>query len=47
MEVAQGKQAAAQTAKRGTLQNNDLTGVSTLVPQANLPETPSYTKSET
>ena len=47
MEVAQGKQAAAQTAKRGKLQNNDLIGVDTLVPKTNLPETSSYTKGET
>ena len=36
MEVAQGNQAADQAAKRAALQNNDLTGVATLVPQTNL-----------
>ena len=33
--------------KRAGLQNNDLIGVATLVPQTNLPETPSYTEGET
>ena len=46
-EVAQGNQAADQAAKRAALQNNDLIGVATLVPQTNLPETPSYTEGET
>ena len=46
MEVAQGNQATDQAAKRA-LQNNDLIGVATLVPQTNLPETPSYTEGET
>ena len=46
-EVAWGNQAADQTAKRAALQNNDLVGVATLVPQTNLPETPSYTEDET
>ena len=32
---------------RAALQNKDLTGVSTLVPQTNLPETPSCTEGET
>ena len=32
---------------RAALQNNDLIGVATLVPQTNLPETPSYTEDET
>ena len=41
MEVAQGNQTADQAAKRAALQNNDLIGVATLVPQTNLPETPS------
>ena len=41
-EVAQGNQAADQAAKRAALQNNDLIGVATLVPQTNLPETASY-----
>ncbi|KAB0356171.1 hypothetical protein FD754_000327, partial [Muntiacus muntjak] len=46
-EVARGSQAADQAAKRAALQNHDLIGVATLVPQTNLPETPSYTESET
>ena len=45
--MAQGNQAAGQTAKRAALQSNDLTRVATLVPQTNLPETPSYTERET
>ena len=45
--MAQGNQAASQATKRAALQNNDLIGVATLVPQTNLPETPSYTDSET
>ena len=47
MEVAQEKQVADQEAKRGALHNSDLIGVATLVPQTNLPETPSYTEGET
>ena len=47
MDMAQGNQAADQTAKRAVLQNSDLIGVATLVPQTNLPETPSYTEGET
>ena len=47
MEVAQGNQAADQAAKRAELQNNALKGVATLVPQTNLPETPSYTEGGT
>ena len=47
MEVAQGNQASNQAAKRAALQNIDLIEVATLVPQTNLPETPSYTESET
>ena len=47
MEVAQGNQAADQEGKRTALQNNDLIGVATLVPETNLPETPSYTEGET
>ena len=35
-EVARRNQAADQAAKRATLQNNDLIGVATLVPQTNL-----------
>ena len=45
--VARRNQAADQGAKRATLQNNDLIGVATLVPQTNLPETPSYPEGET
>ena len=45
--MAQGNQAADQAAKRAALQNSDLIGVSTLVPQTNLPGTPSYTDGET
>ena len=44
--MSQGNQAADQVAKRAALQNNDLTGVATLVPQTNLPEIPSYTEGE-
>ena len=47
MEVARGNQAADQAAKGTTLQNYDLIGAATLVPQTNLPETPSYTEGET
>ena len=46
-EVAQGNQAADQAAGRAALQNHGLTGVATLVPETNLPETPSYTEGET
>jgi len=45
--VAQGNQAANQAAKRAVLQSNDLIGVSTLVSQSTLPETPSYIEDET
>ena len=45
--VARRNQAADQGAKRATLQNNALIGVATLVPQTNLPETPSYPEGET
>ena len=45
--MAQGTQAADQAAKRAALQNHDLIGAATLVPQTNLPETPSYTEGET
>ena len=45
--MARGNQAANQAAKKAALQNNDLIGVATLVPQTNLPETPSYTEGET
>ena len=47
MKVARGNQVDNQEAKRAALQKNDLTGVATLVPQTNLPETPSYTEGET
>ena len=46
-EVAQGNQAADQAARRAALQNHDLIGPATLVPQTNLSETPSYTEGET
>ena len=46
-EVARGNQAADQTARRTALQNHDLIEIATLVPQTNLPETPSYTEGET
>ena len=45
--MVRGNQAADQTAKRAALQNNDLIGVATLVPQTNLPQTPSYTEGDT
>ena len=45
--MTQDNKAADQEAKRAALQNNDLIGVATLVPQTNLPETPSYTEGET
>ena len=45
--MARGNQAADQAAKRAVLQSNDLIGVATLVPQTNLPETPSYSEGET
>ena len=46
-EVAWRNQAANQAVKRAALQSNDQIGVATLVPQTNLPETPSYTEGET
>ena len=45
-EVARGHQTANQAAKRAALQNNDLIGVATLVPETNLPKTPSCTEGE-
>ena len=45
--MARGNQAADQAAKRAALQNHDIIGVATLVPQTNLPETPAYTEGET
>ena len=45
--MARGNQAADQAARRAALQNHDLIGAATLVPQTNLPETPSYTEGET
>ena len=47
VEVARGNQAADQAAKRAELQNSGLTGIAPLVPQTDLPETPSYTEGET
>ena len=47
MELARGNQAVDQAAKRAALQNNHLTGIATLVPQTNLPETPSDDEGET
>ena len=44
--MAQGNQAANQAAKRAALQNIDPIEVATLVPQTNLPGTPSYTEGE-
>ena len=46
-EVARGNQAADQAARRVALPIHDLIGVATLVPQTNLPETPSYSEGET
>ena len=46
-EMPRGNQAADQAAKRAALQNSDLIGVATLVPQTDLPETPSYTEGGT
>ena len=45
--MARGSQAAAQAAKRAALQNHGLVGLATLVPQTNLPETPSYPEGDT
>ena len=45
-EVARGNQTAGQAAKRAALQNSDLIWIVTLVPQTNLPETPSYPEGE-
>ena len=45
--MARGKQAVDQAARRAALQNHDLIGSATLVPQTNLPETPSYTEGKT
>ena len=45
--MARGSQATNQAAKKAALQNHDLMGVATLVPQTTLPETPSYTEGET
>ena len=47
LEVPRGNQAADQAAKRAALQNRDLIGIAALVPQTNLPETPSCTEDET
>ena len=43
----EGTKQLIQAAKRAALQNQDLIGIATLVPQTNLPETPSYTEGET
>ena len=45
--MARGNQAADQAARRTALQNHDLIGIATLVPQTNLTETPTYTEGET
>ena len=45
--MARGNQAVDQAARRAALQDHDLVGVATLVPQTHLPETPSYTEGET
>ena len=45
--MARGNQAADQAATKAALQNHDQIGIATLVPQTNLPETPSYTEDET
>ena len=45
--MAQGNQVADQAARRAALQNHDLKGIVTIVPQTNLPGTPSYTEGET
>ena len=44
--MAQGHQTANRAAKRAALQSHDLIGVATLVPETNLPKTPSYTEGE-
>ena len=46
-EAARGNQAADQATRRSALQNHELIGIATLVPQTNLPETPSYSEDET
>ena len=45
--MVRGNRVADHAAKRAMLQSRDLIGVATLVPQTNLPETPSYTEGET
>ena len=45
--MARGNQAAGQAARRAASQNHGLIGVATLVPQTDLPETPSCTEGET
>ena len=45
--MARENQAADQAARRAALQNHDLIGIATLVPQTNLTETPTYTEGET
>ena len=46
IEVVWGNQVVNHAAKRAALQNNDIIGVATLVPQTNFPEIPSYTEGE-
>ena len=46
-EVAGGSQAADQAAGRAAVGSHALIGAATLVPQTNLPGTPSYTERET
>ena len=45
--MAQWDQKADQASKRAALQNHDLIGIATLVPQTNLLETHSYTEGKT
>ena len=45
--MVQGNQPADQATKRAALQNNDLIEVVIIVPQTNLPETPSYIEVKT
>ena len=46
-EVARGNHAADQAAERAALQNRDIIGAATFVPQTNLPKAHSYTEGET
>ena len=45
--MSQGNRADDQAARRAALQNHDLKGIVTIVPQTSLPGTPSYTEGET